>query len=90
MSKEKKQFRLFDVYRYAVTAEESKIKGIVSYECSKDAISIVVCYEDYTGRFPDGMRCNYFAENEFELKQVIKEVNKRLGNCIKPGPRRYK
>lgn len=26
MSKEKKQFRLFDVYRYIVTAEESKIK----------------------------------------------------------------
>lgn len=28
MSKEKKQFRLFNVYRYIVTAEESKIKGI--------------------------------------------------------------
>lgn len=37
MIKYKKQFRLYDIYRYATTGIESKIKGIHSYEVNRDA-----------------------------------------------------
>ena len=88
--KDKKQFRLYDIYRYASTGLSSNITGIVSYECDKDCNVIVVRFEDYTGELKEGIAVNYFSRNEFELKQVIKDINKRLGNCMKPGPRRYK
>lgn len=78
MKKVKKQFRLYDIYRYIVTGEESNIEGITSYTANKDASFISVEYEH---------RCSqtYFTRNEYELKQVITEVNKRLGTCMKPG-----
>lgn len=84
MKKVKKQFRLYDIYRYIVTGEESNIEGITSYTANKDASVISVEYEP---------RCSqtYFTRNEYELKQVITEVNKRLDNCMKPGrARRWK
>lgn len=90
LQKQKKQFRLYDIYRYAATGIMSNIAGIVSYECNDDASTIVVRFEDCTGEFRKGVAKNYFSKNEFELKQIIKEVNKRLGNCMTPGPRRYK
>ena len=80
----KKQFRLYDVYRYAATGEESKIQGIDTYECNRDATTIVIRYEF-------GPSQTFFAKNERELRDVIKHINKTLGNCDIPGPkvRRY-
>lgn len=88
--RKKKQFRLYDVYRYATTGAMSNIEGIVSYECNKDASVLVVRFEDYTGEYKDGIARNFFCKNEFELKQTIKQINKQLGNCMTPGPRRCK
>ena len=88
IKKQKKQFRLYDIYRYAATGQMSEISGIVSYECNDDASTIVVRFEDHTGEFEQGVAKNYFARNEFELKQIVKEVNQRLSNCLKPGKRR--
>ena len=89
---QKKQFRLYDIYRYAATGIMSEIYGIVSYECDQTASVLVVRFEDHSGQFKNGLAKNYFANNEYELKQIIKEVNQRLGNCIKPGrkTRRYR
>lgn len=78
MKKVKKQFRLYDIYRYIVTGEESNIMGLTSYTSNRDASVIAVEFEPKCSR-------TYFAHNEHELKEVIKEVNKRLGTCAKPG-----
>ena len=82
MIKYKKQFRLYDIYRYAVTGVESKIKGIHSYEVNRDATAMTI-------RFGDEYIKVYFASNEAELKDIVRAVNKRLGNCDTPGPRAY-
>jgi hypothetical protein len=87
-TKEKKQFRLYDIYRYAATGEMSNIIGILDYECNVTATTLTVRFEDHTGQFKHGVSCNYFAKNEFELKQIVKEINQRLGNCLKPGRRK--
>lgn len=87
----KKQFRLYDIYRYAATGNMSKIYGIVSYECNDDASTLVVRFEDHSGMYPQGLAKNYFSRNEYELREIVKEINQRLGNCVKPGrkKRRY-
>ena len=82
MIKYKKQFRLYDIYRYAATGVESKIKGIHSYEVNRDATAMTI-------RFGDEYIKVYFADNEAELKNIVRSVNKRLGNCDTPGPRAY-
>lgn len=84
MSRVKKQFRLYDVYRYAATGIESKIEGIHSYECNKDATTLTVRFGEYAvSKF-------WFPRDEKELRDVIREVNKRLNNCAKPGKKRYR
>ena len=77
----KKQFRLYDVYRFAATGNISKIRGIESYECNRDADVIAITFDN-------GYTITRFCKIEDELKAVIKEVNKILGNCRKPGKRR--
>ena len=84
----KKQFRLYDVYRYVVTGDMSDIDGIVSYDVNKDASIVVIRYVDYSGVYQEGIPCNYFSRNEKELKEVIRLINKRLNNCLTPGPKR--
>lgn len=79
--KYKKQFRLYDIYRYAATGEESHIEGIYGYEVNKDATVIAVCFGDAKHQKM------YFANNEKELKEIVRHVNKRLGNCATPGPK---
>ena len=83
MIKYKKQFRLYDIYRYAATGVESKIKGIHSYEVNRDATVMTVRFGDYAHSKI------YFASNEQELKNIVRSVNKSLGNCDTPGPRAY-
>lgn len=83
MIKSKKQFRLYDIYRYAATGVESKIKGIHSYEVNRDATVVIVRFGDFE------YSKIYFANNEVELKDIVRSVNKRLGNCDTPGPRTH-
>ena len=80
MEKEKKQFRLFDVYRQFFTRTASKIRGIRTYNVHK-------CFEDaeISITYGDGKVQYFTAENEAELKQIVRKVNKQLKNCLKPG-----
>lgn len=76
----KKQFRLYDLYRYAATGQQSQIRGIHSYECNAEATTITVRFN------PDGSNSIIrFASDEGERKAIVTEVNKRLNNCQKPG-----
>ena len=83
--KVKRQFRLYDIYRYIVTDTLSNIEGIVRYDCNKDASTVTVNFVDPRDIYPEGLQKTYFTRNEEELKAVISKVNKRLGNCRKPG-----
>lgn len=87
-SKLKKQFRLYDVYRYAITGEMSNVEGILSYDCNKDVSTLTVTFVDFMGVFKNGIQRIYFIKNENDLKQAVSKVNKLLGNCLTPGPRR--
>lgn len=78
----KKQFRLFDIYRFAATGIKDQIKGIVSYSVSVDATYIAITFADTKSV------TSYYASTEEELKGVVRDVNKRLKNCRKPGKRR--
>ena len=83
MIKYKKQFRLYDIYRYAAIGVESKIKGIRSYSVNSNATAITI-------RFDDCAHSEiYYASNKQELKDIVCSVNKHLGNCDTPGPRAY-
>lgn len=78
----KKQFRLYDIYRYAATNEPSHIKGIARYTVNADATQINVWFND------DAAPQNYVAGNEQDRKDIIRAVNKVLNNCNTPGRRR--
>ena len=80
MEREKKQFRLFDVYRQSFTGTSSKIRGIKNYRSSKyfDETEISITYNN-------GLTIEFTAKNENELKEIIRRVNKELKNCCKPG-----
>lgn len=85
--KYKKQFRLYDIYRYAVTKEMSHIEGIEAYEVNRDASVIEVKYSDTIGPVKVTKYC---AKNEDELKEVVRTINAKLGNCYKPGPKKVR
>lgn len=79
----KKQFRLYDIYRYATVSEMSKIEGITSYEVDSIASTIYITYDggDITTE-------THYAASESDLKEIVRHINHRLGNCSKPGVRK--
>lgn len=77
----KKQLRLYDVYRTAITGDRSAIRGIDSYDVSRDATVLQVHCDQAISASKD----TYFAKNEQELRHHITQINKVLGNCRKPG-----
>lgn len=79
MNKKKKQFRLYDIYRCAATGYTDEIAGIESYEVNKDATTISIIFKH------ESINQWYFCSNEDERKDLIKSINKKLGNCQKPG-----
>ena len=77
----KRQFRLFDIYRYIATLRQSHIKGIRFYYASK--LSVQIIYDnDSLNTYDNTM---FFYKDESDLKNAVKTINKLLGNCHKPG-----
>jgi hypothetical protein len=74
----KKQFRLYDIYRFAASGNISSIRGIESYEVNKDATTLHIVFDNCD-------TLTRFAKIEDDLKAIVKEVNKILRNCRKPG-----
>ena len=83
-TKYKKQYRLFDVYRYISTGEKSKIMGIKDYTIEQEVLT-TICINDWPITTDitdvDG------AISEAAIKIHIKNVNKLLRNCKRPGPK---
>ena len=84
----KKQFRLYDIYRNASLNKQSAIQGVREYTAEFDdkfkQIKVSVTFYDYE-MFEDLITID--VETEAKLKEFIKQVNKRLKNCKKPGPK---
>ena len=81
MHKQRKQLRLHDVYRCAVTGQVSDIRGIYHYDVSRDATELRVCFGD--DKLP--MEFVFLANDEAELRDTIYRINRMLGNCTTPG-----
>ena len=82
--KQKKQFRLYDIYRSVCTNYKSVIRGINSYETKQyndKFISVKIVFNDGAEWF------GYYSDED-ELKELVTNVNKRLNNCRKPGKKK--
>ena len=84
----KKQFRLYDIYRSASLGRQSAIQGVRDYTAEFDYKSkqakVSVTFYNYE-MFEDLITID--VEAEAKLKEFVKQVNKRLKNCKKPGPK---
>lgn len=84
----KKQFRLYDIYRNASLDKQSAIQGVRDYTAEFDdkfkQIKVSVTFYDYE-MFEDLITID--VEAEAKLKEFVKQVNKKLKNCKKPGPK---
>ena len=84
----KKQFRLYDIYRYASLDKQSAIQGVREYNAEFDykfkQAKVSVTFYDYE-MFEDLI--TIAVETEAKLKEFVKRVNKKLKNCKKPGPK---
>ena len=85
----KKQFRLYDIYRSASLDRQSAIQGVRDYTAEFDykfkQARVSVTFYNYE-MFEDIVTID--VETEAKLKEFVKQVNKRLKNCKKPGPKR--
>lgn len=84
----KKQFRLYDIYRNASLDKQSAIQGVREYTAEFDykfkQIKVSVTFYNYE-MFEDLITID--VEAEVKLKEFVKQVNKKLKNCRKPGPK---
>ena len=84
----KKQFRLYDIYRSASLDRQSAIQGVRDYTAKFDykfkQARVSVTFYNYE-MFEDIITIDVEAESK--LKEFVKQVNKRLKNCRKPGPK---
>lgn len=84
----KKQFRLYDIYRSASLGRQSAIQGVRDYaaefDCKFKQARVSVTFYNYE-MFEDIVTID--VEAEAKLKEFVKQVNKRLKNCKKPGPK---
>ena len=84
----KKQFRLYDIYRNVSLDKQSAIQGVREYtakfDCKSKQAKVSVTFYNYE-MFEDIITIDVEAESKF--KEFVKQVNKRLKNCKKPGPK---
>lgn len=67
--KQRKQMRVYDLYRFAIVGKTSKIRGIRQYWCNDDVTRACISFEkDYTYIF-----C---CRDEQDHKNLIRCVNK--------------
>lgn len=69
--KQRKQMRVYDLYRLAITGKTSKIRGIHQYQCNKN-----VTYANVT--FEDNDTWVFSCKDEQDHKNLIRCVNKMV------------
>lgn len=72
--KQRKQMRVYDLYRLAIAGKTSKIRGIHQYQCDEAVTSVCITLED--NPFPSHW---YFrCKDEQDHKNLIRCVNRML------------
>lgn len=83
-TKYKRQYRLFDIYRYISTGKKSKIMGIKDYTIEQEVLT-TICINDWP--IVTDITDADGATSEEAIKIHIKNVNRLLRNCKRPGPK---
>ena len=69
--KQRKQMRVYDLYRFAIVGKTSKIRGIHQYRCNKTVTGVRIAFEK---------DCTYIfcCRDEQDHKSLIRCVNRML------------
>ena len=68
--KQRKQMRVYDLYRLAIVGKTSKIRGIHLYWCNDDVTSVCISFEK------DPAQWAFHCEDEQDHKNLIRCVNR--------------
>ena len=69
--RQRKQMRVYDLYRLAIVGKTSKIRGIRQYQCDKNVTDVDVTFED------NDTWC-FRCKDEQDHKNLIRCVNKMI------------
>lgn len=70
--KQRKQIRVYDLYRLAIAGKTSKIRGIHRYWCDITVTSVVIAFEN------DNASWSFQCRDEQDHKRLIRCVNRML------------
>lgn len=70
--KQRKQMRVYDLYRFAIVGKTSKIRGIHRYWCDITVTSVVIAFEN------DNASWSFQCRDEQDHKNLIRCVNRML------------
>lgn len=70
--KQRKQMRVYDLYRLAIVGKTSKIRGIHQYRCDKNVTVVGITFENYPGYWV------FLCKDEQDHKNLIRCVNKMV------------
>lgn len=67
--KQRKQMRVYDLYRLAIAGRTSEIRGIRQYQCNKTVTIVSITFED-------NVTWVFYCRDEQDRKNLIRCVNK--------------
>ena len=70
--KQRKQMRVYDLYRFAMVGKTSKIRGIRRYWCDVTATSVCISFEN------DPAQWSFCCRDEQDHKNLIRCVNRMV------------
>ena len=70
--KQRKQMRVYDLYRFAIVDKTSKIRGIRQYRCNVSVTSVSITFEN------DPASWYFPCKDEQDHKNLIRCVNRML------------
>lgn len=70
--KQRKQMRVYDLYRLAIVEKTSKIRGIHRYWCNESVTSVCISFEH------DPAQWVFYCKDEQDHKNLIRCVNKMV------------
>ena len=76
--KQRKQMRVYDLYRFAIVGKTSEIRGIHQYRCNETVTDVCITFED------DPVPWSFSCKDEQDHKNLIRCVNKMV-HFIKVG-----
>ena len=68
--KQRKQMRVYDLYRLAIVGKTSKIRGIHQYHCNVSVTSVCITFEN------DPTQWVFYCKDEQDHKNLIRCVNR--------------